>query len=125
MKEKLQQIKDDAIREIKASTDLGTLNDVRVSILGKKGVLTSVLKGMKDVSAEERPMIGQLVNDTREEIEKLIEETKKKLEEAKLKEELENEVIDVTLPAKKKVLGHRHPNQITLEEVEELLEMER
>ena len=120
MKEKLQQIKEEAIKEIKSSESLSKLNDARVNFLGKKGVLTSVLKGMKDVLPEERPMIGQLVNDTRAAIENLIEETKKNLEEAELKEKLEKEVIDVTLPAKRKVIGHRHPNQITLEEVEDI-----
>ena len=120
MKEKLQQIKEEAIKEIKSSESLSKLNDARVNFLGKKGVLTSVLKGMKDVLPEERPMIGQLVNDTRAAIENLIEETKKNLEEAELKEKLEKEVIDVTLLAKRKVIGHRHPNQITLEEVEDI-----
>ena len=120
MKEKLQQIKEEAIKEIKSSESLSKLNDARVNFLGKKGVLTSVLKGMKDVLPEERPMIGQLVNDTRAAIENLIEETKKNLEEAELKEKLEKEVIDVTLPAKRKVIGYRHPNQITLEEVEDI-----
>ena len=120
MKEKLQQIKEEAIKEIKSLESLSKLNDARVNFLGKKGVLTSVLKGMKDVLPEERPMIGQLVNDTRAAIENLIEETKKNLEEAELKEKLEKEVIDVTLPAKRKVIGHRHPNQITLEEVEDI-----
>ena len=120
MKEKLQQIKEEAIKEIKSSESLSKLNDARVNFLGKKGVLTSVLKGMKDVLPEERPMIGQLVNDTRAAIENLIEETKKNLEEAELKEKLEKEVIDVTLPAKRKVIGHRHTNQITLEEVEDI-----
>ena len=64
------------------SNRLDKLNDVRVAFLGKKGELTAVLKGMKDVAPEERPLVGQLVNETREAIEKILEETKKKLEEA-------------------------------------------
>ena len=80
MKEKLQKIKEDAMRQISESKDLSTLNDVRVAILGKKGALTAVLKSMKDVSPEERPLVGQLVNETRESIEQMLEETKTKLE---------------------------------------------
>ena len=66
MKEKLQKIREEAMRQISESKDLGRLNDVRVAILGKKGELTAVLKSMKDVSPEERPLVGQLVNETRE-----------------------------------------------------------
>ena len=110
MKEKLKQIKEDALRQIEESKELGSLNDVRVAILGKKGELTAVLKGMKDVSPEDRPMVGQLVNETREAIEQKLEETKAKLEQAEMQRRLEKEVIDVTLPAKSNKVGHRHPN---------------
>lgn len=82
MKEKLEQIKAEAIREIQNSDGLAKLNDVRVAFLGKKGELTAVLKSMKDVLPEERPAVGQLVNETRQSIERLIEETKTKLEAA-------------------------------------------
>ena len=120
MKEKLQKIKEEAIRQIEQSKDLSKLNDVRVAVLGKKGELTAVLKGMKDVSPEERPLVGQLVNETRESIEKILEETKAKLEAAELEARLKHEVIDVTLPAKKNLVGHRHPNTIVLDEVERI-----
>ena len=100
MKEKLQKIREDAIRQIEESGDLSKLNDVRVAVIGKKGELTAVLKSMKDVSPEERPLVGQLVNETRESIEKILDETKKKLEAAELDAKLRREVIDVTLPAK-------------------------
>lgn len=120
MREKLQKIKEEAIRQIQNSTDLGKLNDVRVAVLGKKGELTAVLKGMKDVAPTDRPMVGQLVNDTRESIEKMLEDTKAKLEAAELEIKLKHEVIDVTLPAKKSKVGHRHPNTIALEEVERI-----
>lgn len=120
MKEKLEQIKADAVREIQKSDGLAKLNDVRVAFLGKKGELTAVLKGMKDVLPEDRPMVGQLVNETRESIEKLIEETKSKLESAERELRMKQEVIDVTLPAKKNRVGHRHPNTIALEEVERI-----
>lgn len=120
MKAKLEQMKAEAVREIQNSDGLAKLNEVRVAFLGKKGQLTAVLKGMKDVLPEERPIVGQLVNETRESIENLIEETKAKLEAAERDLRLKQEVIDVTLPAKKNRVGHRHPNTIALEEVENI-----
>ncbi len=120
MKEKLQKIREEAMRQMEEAKELSSLNDVRVSFLGKKGELTAVLKGMKDVSPEDRPMVGQLVNETREAIEKTLEEAKKKLEAAEMEKRLEKEVIDVTLPAKMNQVGHRHPNTIALEEVERI-----
>ena len=108
MKEKLQAIREEAMKQIQASDALDKLNDVRVSFLGKKGELTAVLKSMKDVAPEERPLVGQLVNETRASIENFLEETKKKLEEKAREEQLAREVIDVTLPAKKNNVGHRH-----------------
>ncbi|MBQ4530129.1 MAG: phenylalanine--tRNA ligase subunit alpha [Lachnospiraceae bacterium] len=120
MKEKLSAIREEAMKQIEASDSLEKLNDVRVTFLGKKGELTSVLKSMKDVAPEDRPMVGQLVNETREAIEALLDETKTKLERAARAEQLEREVIDVTLPAKKNNVGHRHPNTIAQEEVERI-----
>lgn len=120
MKEKMQKIKEEAMRRIQTSKDLQGLNDVRVAMLGKKGELTALLKGMKDVNPEERPAFGQLVNETRESIEKMLEETRVKFETAALEAKLKHEVIDVTLPAKKCKVGHRHPNTIALEEVERI-----
>lgn len=120
MKEKLQKIREHAMAEIENSDSLAKLNDVRVSVLGKKGELTAVLKGMKDVAPEDRPKVGQWVNETREAIEAKLEETKKKLEAAELEHRLEHEVIDVTLPAKKNRVGHTHPNTMVLEEVERI-----
>lgn len=120
MKEKLQNIKEEAFKQIQESDALDKLNEVRVAFLGKKGELTSVLKGMKDVAAEERPVIGQMVNDTRTAIEAFLDERKTKMERAALESRLKNEEIDVTLPAKKNNVGHRHPNTIALEEVERI-----
>ena len=120
MKEKLSQIRAHAIAQIENSDALEKLNEVRVNILGKKGELTAVLKSMKDVAPEERPKVGQMVNETREEIERLLETAKKKMESAAREAKMKAEVIDVTLPAKKNVIGHRHPNTIALEEVERI-----
>ncbi len=120
MKNMLQNIKDEAIAAIEKADQLESLNDVRVKFLGKKGELTAVLKGMKDVAPEERPKVGQMVNETRAAIESLLEESKTKLERAIREEKLKQEVIDVTLPSKKNLVGHRHPNTIALEEVERI-----
>lgn len=120
MKDKLQQIKDDALKQIQASDVLEKLNEVKVNFLGKKGELTSVLKGMKDVAPEDRPKIGQMVNETREEIEEALKEAQLKMERAVREVQMKKEVIDVTLPAKKDTMGHRHPNTIVTEEVERI-----
>ena len=121
MKEKLEQIKQRAMEEIQAVDGMDRLNVIRVAFLGKKGELTKVLKSMKDVPPEERPKVGQFVNETRTIIEEALEKEKKLLA-AKIREEkMKREVIDVTLPATRKMMGHRHPNQIALEDLERVL----
>ncbi len=120
MKEKLESIREQAIKKIDEATEMGALNDVKVSVLGKKGELTAVLKGMKDVAIEDRPKVGALVNETREAIEKYLNDAKDKLEEEEMEHRLQNETIDVTLPAKKVREGHRHPNTKVLDEVEKI-----
>ena len=120
MNEKLQSIKEEALKLIQASDVPEKLNDVRVKYLGKKGELTAVLKSMKDVAPQDRPKVGQMVNDVRAEIEAELETKKKEMEAAIRAEKLQKEVIDVTLPAKKNMVGHRHPNTIALEEVERI-----
>ncbi|MDD6192935.1 MAG: phenylalanine--tRNA ligase subunit alpha [Lachnospiraceae bacterium] len=120
MKDKLQEITKRAMEQIDAAEEMSALNDVRVAILGKKGELTAVLKSMKDVKPEDRPMVGQLVNETRSNIEERLNEAKAKLEQAEMEHKLKNEVIDVTLPAKKANIGHAHPNTNVLDEVEDI-----
>jgi len=120
MKQKLQTIKDEAVKQIQEAASPEKLGDVRIRFLGKKGELTAVLKGMKDVAAEERPKVGQLVNETREAIEALLEGAKNKMDAVIRAEKLKTEVIDVTLPAERNPIGHRHPNTIALEEVERI-----
>ncbi|MBR3761614.1 MAG: phenylalanine--tRNA ligase subunit alpha [Lachnospiraceae bacterium] len=120
MKAKLEEIKQKALASIEASDTLDKLNDVRVNILGKKGELTAVLKSMKDVAPEDRPKVGQMVNEVRVEIETYLENAKKNMEAAALEARLAAEEIDVTLPAKKQPRGHRHPNTTVLEEVENI-----
>ena len=120
IEEKLKEIQKRAAEEMKLADGLEKLNEIRVAVLGKKGSLTSVLKSMKDVPPEERPQVGKYVNETRDIIEKMIEEQRRAFEEEELNRRLGSEAIDVTLPAKKQRIGHRHPNTIALEGVERI-----
>ena len=120
MKEKLEQIKADVEGILKNAADLDTLENIRIKYLGKKGELTSVLKGMGKLSKEERPVIGALANEIRSKLESELEEKKAqisaKLEEAKLKAE----VIDVTMPGKKQALGKLHPLTKVLNDIKDI-----
>lgn len=120
MKEQLEKIKAEAMQKIEASNALELLNDIRVSYLGKKGELTNLLKSLKDVAPEDRPKVGQLVNDARAMIEGKLEEARDILARREREKQLEQEVIDVTLPARKNRVGHSHPNTIALKEVERI-----
>jgi phenylalanyl-tRNA synthetase alpha chain len=118
MKEKLQKIREQAIAQIEGSDGLEKLSEVRGAILGKKGELTAVLKGMKDVPPEDRPKVGQWVNETRAAIENVLAEQTKKLEAEALRIRYEAEKIDVTMPAETPAKGNLHPitqvrNQLT------------
>ena len=116
----LEELRKKALKDIEASESLEKLNELRVSFLGKKGEFTSLLKGLKDLPPEERPKMGQLVNEAKAEIEKHIETVRGRLEEAGLNARLSAEKIDVSLPGKRKPLGHPHPNARVLDEVEEI-----
>lgn len=118
MKDKLNKIVSEALSQIDGSEHLEKLNEIKVAYLGKKGELTQVLKSMKDVAAEDRPKVGQMVNEARTSIEERIEKKKKDFEKKVLEEKIKKETIDVTLPGKAPVIGHKHPNQIALEDVE-------
>ena len=118
MKEKLESIKADALAKIESAGSIDALNDIKVAVLGKKGELTAVLKSMKDVAPEDRPKVGQLVNDTRAVIEARLEEERTRLTRELRTEKMKRETIDVTLPGKRNMRGHRHPNQIALEDLE-------
>ena len=120
MKEKLQGILQAAKEQLAAAADPRALDEARVKLLGKKGELTALLKGMKDVAAEERPAVGQLINDVRAEIETIIEKQKLVIEQAALAHKLEAETIDVTLPGEEVVIGKKHPLNIVLDEFKEI-----
>ncbi len=120
MKEQLEKIKSEALAKLGAADKLETLNDIRVAYLGKKGELTTVLKSMKDVAPEDRPKVGQMVNEVRAMIENKLEETREALARKAREEQMAKEVIDVTLPANRSRMGHSHPNTIALAEVERI-----
>ena len=109
MKEKLAQIRADALASIQKVDTAAALDALRVKYLGKKGELTAVLKQMGKLPPEERPAMGQLANEVRSALEHALEETGKKLEAAALEERLKAEALDVTIPGKRPALGHRHP----------------
>ena len=120
MKDEILKIKEESLEAIKNSEDLKTLNDLKVKYLGKKGELTTVLRGMGKLSPEERPVIGSLVNQVRDELTGVLEEKQKELEKAELLKKLETENIDVTEPSKKVNLGSLHPITQIINEVEEI-----
>ena len=120
MKEQLEKIKSEALAKLGAADKLETLNDIRVAYLGKKGELATVLKSMKDVAPEDRPKVGQMVNEVRAMIENKLEETREALARKAREEQMAKEVIDVTLPANRSRMGHSHPNTIALAEVERI-----
>ena len=120
MKAQLEAIEKKAFEELTAAQDLKDLDAVRVKYLGKKGELTAILKQMGKLSAEERPVIGQLANQVRAQIEERLEETKTNLEAHLLDQRLATETLDVTMPGKRSVLGKKHPTTIVLDELKEI-----
>ena len=121
MKEQLEAIAKKAFEELAQSQDLKALDAVRVKYLGKKGELTAILKQIGKLSAEERPVIGQLANQVRGDIEEKLEQTKSELENKMLDLRLATETLDVTLPGKKNVIGKRHPLTVVLGELKEIV----
>lgn len=120
MKEKLEEIKELTKQKMEEVTDLQSLNDLRVKVLGKKGELTEILRGMKDLSPEERPVVGNLVNKVRDEIETNLKKAEEQLKAKALEEKLKKETIDVTLPSSKIVRGSKHPINRTIEQIQDL-----
>ena len=120
MKEQLAQIRAAALTAFEAAGDSAALDALRVKYLGKKGELTAVLKQMGSLSAEERPVIGQLANQVRAALEQALEEQGKRLEAKALEDRLKAEAVDVTIPGKAPRLGHRHPMYIALDELKEI-----
>ena len=117
MQDQLKAIREHVIEELKTVQDSNALEQLRVRVLGKKGELTAILRGMGKVPAEERPAIGRIVNETREKLESAIDETAAALRAREKDFRLRREAIDVTLPGTERTAGSLHPMNIVLEDL--------
>jgi len=120
MKEQLQQLKQAAAEQIRSCGNTQTLEQVRVAFLGKKGELTAILKQMGGLSAEERPVIGQLANQVRAELEALLEQRGAALKQEEVQVRLASETLDITMPGTQRPVGHKHPLSIVIDEAKEI-----
>lgn len=120
MKDRLKQIREEAINNMEELNNLESLESIRIKYMGKKGKLTSILREMGNLSKEERPVIGQLANEIRQELEKELSNARDRIKEELKKEKIESEKIDITIRNKTRKLGHAHPLLSTIEELENL-----
>ena len=120
MKKQLEQIQQDAIAALNAADSPAALEELRVRLLGKKGDLTAVLKQMGKLSPEERPVMGQLANTVRANIEQVLEARKTEINALVLEQKLADEAIDVTIPGNEVKMGHEHPMNQVLQEIKDL-----
>ncbi|MDO4816299.1 MAG: phenylalanine--tRNA ligase subunit alpha [Bacillota bacterium] len=120
MKALMQELRENALNAIGGADSMEALEALRVKYLGKKGELTAILKQMGKLSAEERPVMGQLANQIRAEIEQVIEGTRTKLEAKMLEKKLEDETLDVTIPGEALRMGHKHPMYMALDEIKDI-----
>ena len=120
MEAMVQQLRADAAAAIGSAKNLEALNEIRVKYLGKKGELTGILRQMGRLSAEERPVMGQLANRLRADIEAAIDARKQVLSTALMEKKLEAEAVDVTLPAAETRLGHKHPMYNVLDQIKDI-----
>ncbi len=120
MKEMMQALREASIKAILNADDAESLENLRVKYLGKKGELTAILRQMGKLSAEERPVMGQLANQLRSEIENAIDQRRNELSAAMLEKKLERETLDVTLPGEKPHMGHKHPMYNVLDQIKDI-----
>jgi len=120
MKEQLETIRKSALEAISSAADTSGLEALRVKYLGKKGELTAVLKQMGSLSAELRPVMGQLANDVRASVEKAVEARSSILADAALKARLSAETVDVTVPGASVEMGKKHPMYTVLDEIKDI-----
>jgi phenylalanyl-tRNA synthetase alpha chain len=120
MKEKIQKIKEETLKQLEIIKTKEKLQDLKVKVTGKKGSLTSLLKQMGSLSPEERPQIGQIINEVRKNLEQAWEIKTKELEESALVKRLEEERIDISLPGYQLAKGHQHPLTKVIEEIEDI-----
>ncbi|SEM65931.1 phenylalanyl-tRNA synthetase, alpha subunit [Ligilactobacillus sp. WC1T17] len=120
LREKLEELKERGLKEINQAQDLKSVNDIRVTLLGKKGPITEVLRGMRDLSAEERPKVGSFANAIKNELAKTIAAKVDELEVERMAKKLEAETIDVTLPGVPVKEGQPHVLMQVIDEIEKL-----
>ena len=120
MKEKLELIKEHALKELKEAINGTQLDTIRVKYLGKKGELTQILRGMGAVSEEERPIIGKIANEVRESLDNFINEATESIKKAEKEIKIQKEIIDITMPGIKQTLGKRHPLELTLDRMKDI-----
>lgn len=120
MQEKLMAIKESAFNELTNADSSSKLEEIRVKYLGKKGDLTTILRSMGGLSKEERPVVGKLVNEVKKEVEDKIEEKLNIIKEKEKNDKLASEVIDISMPGKKNIVGKRHPLDLTLESMKDI-----
>lgn len=120
MKEQLEEIREIARKELDQVENMHQLEEWRVKLLGKKGMLTQVLRGMGKLSSEERPIIGKLANEVRKEVEEKLDGQRERLKNQEKNLRLQEEKIDVTLPGKKRAIGNLHPLTQVLDEIREI-----
>ena len=120
MKEKIETLKQKTLEEIKKATDRKNLEEIKIKVLGKKGELTDILKGLKDLAQEERPKVGAWVNDAKESVEEFIKKREEEFKTFELNKKLENEKVDITLPGNKLKRGSIHPLNRVIEDMEDL-----
>lgn len=120
MEQQIKALQTEATEKFVSASSLEQLNEFKVQYLGKKGTLTSVLRGMGSLSAEERPKMGQLVNDVRKVLDELFENLSLKLSQQELENRLSSEKIDITLPARINKIGHIHPINLTMRRIKDV-----
>ncbi|SHJ62419.1 phenylalanyl-tRNA synthetase, alpha subunit [Clostridium cavendishii DSM 21758] len=120
MKDKLNFIREAALNDLKSAFNSSEIENIRVKYLGKKGELTSILRGMGGLTSEERPIVGKIANEVRASIENALEELTKEIKHKEKQAKLNSEVIDISMPGKKNLIGKRHPLDLTLESMKEI-----
>ena len=120
MKELMQSLREASLKAITEAQNMDLLETLRVKYLGKKGELTAILRQMGQLSAQERPAMGQLANQLRSDIENAIEARKTELSAALLEKKLRDEALDVSLPGEKQPIGHKHPMYNVLDQIKDI-----